>query len=281
MSKIKQKTEKDENFPVLFLVGEKMRPLVACYYRAARFADDIADNPKLLEEEKLNTLNELEKAFYNPKEQSSFRDAKSLGMLFAAENLDSSMYTDLLKAFRKDACNFQPRIWEELIDYCNYSAAPVGRFILALYDENPSTYLPAATLCAVLQIVNHLQDAKQDALLMNRFYLPLDMCQKFDVRNSDLYLPYETKGLRLLVMEITEKLKGMLKDTAPLPRMVRSFRLKYQLEIIFSLTNRMIKKIEKEDILAAHIHLTKADWFLATGGGFVRTLLKIIGLLRY
>lgn len=47
--KTRHKQAKDENFPVgSLLIDKKLRPLVAQYYRFARYADDIADNPKLL-----------------------------------------------------------------------------------------------------------------------------------------------------------------------------------------------------------------------------------------
>lgn len=84
-----------------------------------------------------------------------------MGKLFGMENLANTLFLDLLTAFERDAENRQPEIWEQLIDYCKYSAAPVGRFMLAIHDENPSTYLPAETLCAALQIVNHIQDLKK------------------------------------------------------------------------------------------------------------------------
>ena len=272
MSAIRHKNAADENFPVGLLMNPKLRPLIQAYYRAARCADDIADNNQLDSQEKLHLLNEAEKAFLNPNDANQAPEAANLGRLFRAENLDASLYADLLKAFRRDAENRRPRVWDELIDYCNYSAVPVGRFMLAIHNENPSTYLPAAVLCAVLQIVKHIQDIKYDIVSLNRIYLPEDMSRQYGVRDSDLYLTASSAGLTALKLEILERLKSMLKDAEILPAIVKSLRLKIELGIIFSLTNCMINKLERSDILAAEIKLSKWDWVKSAITGGLRGL---------
>lgn len=272
MNAIRHKNAADENFPVGLLMNPKLRPLIQAYYRAARCADDIADNNQLDSQEKLHLLNEAEKAFLNPNDANQAPEAANLGRLFRAENLDASLYADLLKAFRRDAENRRPRVWDELIDYCNYSAVPVGRFMLAIHNENPSTYLPAAVLCAVLQIVNHIQDIKYDIVSLNRIYLPEDMSRQYGVRDSDLYLTASSAGLTALKLEILERLKSMLKDAEILPAIVKSLRLKIELGIIFSLTNCMINKLERSDILAAEIKLSKWDWVKSAITGGLRGL---------
>ena len=45
-----------------------------------------------------------------------------MGRIFVGENLDCHLYTDLLEAFRRDAKNTPIEIWEQLLDYCKYSA---------------------------------------------------------------------------------------------------------------------------------------------------------------
>ncbi len=261
---IKQRCKQaaEENFPVEKLVSKKLRPLVSAYYNAARQADDIADNSNLSREEKLEKLLEIERAFYG-KNEDNFPVASALGKLFAAENLDASLFADLLKAFRRDAENKQPEIWEQLTDYCNYSAVPVGRFMLAVCNENPSTYLPAAVLCSVLQIANHLQDLKYDIVTAERVYLPLQMMNEFQVRNSDLYLTKEIPAFTALKKEILNRLRGMTKDTDRLPYLIRNRRLRIEIGIILSLTNSMLEKLEKCDILSCQVKLSKLDWVKA------------------
>ncbi len=254
---------KAENFPVGRLISPTLRPQVLAYYRAAREADDIADNPDLRQEQKLQRLDEAEKAFF----ACDGGAAGDLGRLFTAENLDSRLYTDLLEAFRRDARGINIEIWEQLLDYCRYSAAPVGRFMLAIHNENPATYLPAETLCTVLQITNHLRDLKSDACNLRRCYLPQKLMRQYGVAESDLCLDKASIPLRLLITDITGRLKAMLKDAAVISRLVRSRRLKGELGVIFSLTNSMLKKIEKGDVIARPPRLNAADWGRAFGAG--------------
>lgn len=272
MKKMNRKQAKDENFPVGMLISPKLKNIVQTYYQAARNADDAADNPLLSAEQKKAVLDNIELAFRQPDMPTEFKSAAKLGRLFAAENLDSSLYTDLLTAFRMDAENQPIEIWEQLLNYCNYSAAPVGRFMLAIHNENPSSYLPAATLCAVLQITNHLQDLKKDAVNLQRFYLPHEMMEQHGARYSDIYLSFTKPALREVINETTGKLRMMLQDAEPIFKIVKNIRLKWELGVIFSLTNSMIKKIERRDVLHDNIRLNGFDWIKALGSGLNRIL---------
>ena len=64
--------------------------------------------------------------------------------------------------------------WSELMDYCAYSAAPVGRFVLDVHGESESTWPASDALCTALQIINHLQDCGADYRNLDRVYVPQD-----------------------------------------------------------------------------------------------------------
>ena len=67
------------------------------------------------------------------------------------------------------------RDWDDLIDYCRYSAMPVGRFVLDVHGEDAAATWPANdALCAALQVINHLQDCGKDYRDLDRVYLPQD-----------------------------------------------------------------------------------------------------------
>ena len=251
--KTRHKQAKDENFPVgSLLIDKKLRPLVAQYYRFARYADDIADNPKLSMKDKLLQLGEMEDILYERIDYKGRKLAfiKTLRRDFIGENLSFSLLTDLLTAFRQDARNYKYETWGQLVEYCRWSAAPVGRFMLALHDENPSTYLPGTALCVALQIQNHLQDLKYDAKLLKRVYIPADMLKE----------------------AILQKVQGLIKEAEILPSIIKSRRLRMELGVILSLTVIMVKKLEKGDVLAKEIKFSKFDWIAAAVRGIAKGL---------
>lgn len=269
----RHKQNKDENFPVgSFLIAKNLRPLVMEYYRFARYADDVADNPKLSMKEKLIKLDELEDILY---ERIDYKGKKlsfiiKLRKDFIKENLSFTLLTDLLTAFRKDACDYKYETWGQLVEYCSWSAAPVGRFMLALHNESPSTYLPATSLCVALQIENHLQDLKYDAKLLKRVYIPSELLKKYGVTVRDLAKDHETAALKELKFAILHKVRGLIKEAEILPKIIKSRRLKMEIGIILSLTNIMVQRIEKGDVLQSEIKLSKFDWLRASIIGIVK-----------
>ncbi len=263
------KNKKEENFPVGMFVEKNKHLIIDAYYRAAREADDVADAIDVIYDDKIAKLKDLERDFWEARTESS---AAKLGKIFKQENLDNSLYTDLLSAFRKDCDGFKPQIWEQLLDYCRYSAAPVGRFMLALYDESTTTYLPAEGLCAVLQIVNMLQDIKFDVCKLRRCYIPKELLNKFMVCETDFCLQQSTPQVKALFLYVIERLEAMLKDAEILISLVNNRSLRVELCVIFSLTNCMLKKIKKGDVVANKIKLSKLDWFRAIISGWCKSL---------
>jgi squalene synthase HpnC len=273
--KKRSKQQKDENFPVAgLLIKSSLRPLVNAYYRAARYCDDIADAPDLSARQKLAKLSEAEDIFlgYQKEVPDELLFLLGLRRIFCDELLDTSLFTDLLTAFRQDSRGHTYETWEQLLEYCRYSAAPVGRFMLAVHDENLSTYMPSGVLCTVLQIANHIQDIKYDLLVQNRIYLPAELLQKYQVSTDDLQQDKSSPELKKLIAEIISRLQKMLKDAALLPAITRSLRLRMQICVILSLTNIMLKKLNKKDVLQKNVRLSKIDWMRAVIGGVFRAL---------
>ena len=123
-----------------------------------------------------------------------------------------------------------------------------------------------------LQIVNHLQDIKYDLQKLNRVYLPADMMREYGVSQTDLQDPKSTPELKALINHISELVRGQLKEGEILPQLVRSKRLRYQLYIILSLTNIMLKKINKGDVLASEVRLNKWNWLCGVCRGILQGL---------
>ena len=94
---------------------------------------------------------------------------------------------NLLKAFILDTKKQRYKNWRELLNYCKFSANPVGRYVIDISykienqseDNINKIYFASDNLCSALQILNHMQDCQKDYLEMNRVYIPEELFKKY------------------------------------------------------------------------------------------------------
>jgi len=157
------KGSKDENFPVgSLLLSKVVRPHVAVFYAFARAIDDVADNPKLAPEEKIERLDGFDQALMGLNDDPAFEKAHIVRSSLIYTGVPIQHCRDLISAFKQDAVKSRYENWDELIDYCDRSAAPVGRYLLDLHGVSKDLYAASDALCNALQVINHLQDCKDD-----------------------------------------------------------------------------------------------------------------------
>ena len=74
-------------------------------------------------------------------------------------SLPIQLFDDLIRAFEQDQTVTRYRNFDELFQYCRYSANPVGRLVLGLcgYRDAERQALSDAT-CTALQLANFWQD---------------------------------------------------------------------------------------------------------------------------
>lgn len=190
-----------ENFPVISLfVKKKLRKHIAVIYKFARDADDIADEGKFSQEERIfqmetykeNLSNALQG---NPSDEFWYALDNTIREL----NLNPKHFYNLLIAFRQDIHKSRYKNFEEIIDYCRNSANPVGRLILELngiYDEN--IHLLSDHICTALQLTNFYQDVSVD-LKKDRIYLPTDELQNYNLTEEKLFQKNHSDNYRELL----------------------------------------------------------------------------------
>jgi len=167
------KGHRDENFPVASrLVRAELRPTILAFYRFARAADDVADHESASPERKLAELERLEAGLRG--ETGASAEGERLRVALQTRALTDRHALDLLEAFRRDVTKRRYSDWAELMDYCRYSASPVGRFVLDLHGESTALWPLNDALCNALQVINHLQDCAKDYRQLDRVYVPVD-----------------------------------------------------------------------------------------------------------
>jgi squalene synthase HpnC len=174
-----------ENFSVAsWLLPKELRQHFYNVYAYCRWADDLADETGDAAQS-LRLLDwweaELERCYAGEATHPVF---VALRLTIETFNLPQQPLADLLIAFRRDQVQTRYATYEELLDYCRYSANPVGRIVLHLgqsYSEENAAL--SDKVCTGLQLVNHCQDVGRD-LDRGRMYLPQEDWQVMELPNA-------------------------------------------------------------------------------------------------
>jgi hydroxysqualene synthase len=254
----------DENFPVgSFLIRRDLRPHVHAFYRFARQADDIADNPALAPEEKVRRLERMGEVLEGAPGDgapSAVRMRESLSQT----GVTPQHCHDVLTAFKMDATKKRYEDWADLMNYCRYSASPVGRQLLDLHGELRETWAPSDALCSALQVLNHLQDCGEDYANLDRVYVPLHDLARERASIDDLALPSLTPSMRRVVDGLLDSCATLVEKARALPGLVASRGLRCESAIIALLAARLTQLLRRSDPLAGRVALRKTD-FLSAG----------------
>ena len=165
---------------------------------------------------------------------------------------------DLLRAFRQDVTKHRYRDWDDLIDYCRYSAMPVGRYVLDVHGESRSTWPASDNVCAVLQIINHLQDCVLDYRKLDRVYVPLDALAKAGSRVEELCAGRAaTPQLLACLHDLAERTGAMLEAGSDLPRQIKDRRLALEIAAIVTLARHFVQLLRSRDPLSENVRLGK------------------------
>jgi hydroxysqualene synthase len=252
------KTHRDENFPVAsHLIAAKHRPIILAFYRFVRAADDIADNGALKPEEKIASLDRYEAALLG--NDDGIEAAKPLRTMLAERGLSPRHAQDLLHAFRMDAVKQRYANFDELMHYCAYSAAPVGRFVLTVHGESERSWPANDALCSALQIINHVQDCGEDYRNLDRVYIPQDAMQREGARLEELAAEKASPALLSCLQKVAAQTEDLLQSGMELPHYVADLRLCLETAVIARLAKVLVRGLRQRDPLSQKVHLSKPE----------------------
>jgi squalene synthase HpnC len=251
-----------ENFPVasLFLPRGRRR-YVAAIYAFARTADDLADEGSLPAEERLAKLKEwedhLDAAYAGRATHPVFI---AMAETAARTGIPRDLPAGLLTAFRMDVTHHRYRTYGEVLEYCRFSANPVGRIVLHLFGAaSDETVGPSDAICTALQLTNFLQDLARDSE-HGRLYLPLEDCERFGYTEEDLKRRTVDGRFRALMQNQIDRIRDLFRKGLPLLPLVKN-PLRLELDLTIRGGNEILSKIEKSgyDVLTRRPVLTAAD----------------------
>ncbi len=175
-------------------------------------------------------------------------------------SLPVTLFDDLIKAFEQDQTITRYRNFEELFQYCRYSANPVGRLVLGLcgYRDAERHVLSDAT-CTALQLANFWQDVIVD-LKKDRVYLPLDLLEAHGYPLEALFARKFDQRFRAALREAVNVTRDLFVKGLPLADSVDR-RLAIDLELFSRGGLRVLEKIERQDydVLGSRPAISKVE----------------------
>ena len=160
-------------------------------------------------------------------------------------------FEHLIRAFELDQRKTRYATYDEVLEYCVWSANPVGRLVLHLcgYTDEPRRRLSDAT-CTALQLANHWQDLRRDYFERDRIYLPADRMHAhgygYEALAEDLRKGEARPAARTLVRELVDRAEALFAEGMPLIEQVER-RLAIDLELFSRGGMLVLDKIRAQD----------------------------------
>jgi squalene synthase HpnC len=155
-------------------------------------------------------------------------------------------FSDLLIAFRRDQTITRFPTFADVLDYCKYSANPVGHLVLYLggYSDSGRQQLADYT-CTALQLANFWQDVAVD-YGKGRIYLPLESLERFGVTEDDIAQRRFTPAFRELMKFEVQRARDLFARGLPLVNQVRP-ELALDIELFSRGGQEILNAIEAQD----------------------------------
>jgi squalene synthase HpnC len=236
-----------ENFHVAsWFLPEALRPHFHAIYAYCRISDDLGDEVgdaaqalALLE----IWGRELDACYEGRARHPVF---VALAETIRARSIPKEPFADLLRAFRQDQSVTRYASKRDLLDYCRYSANPVGRLVLyACGEADEEKFRLSDATCTALQLANFWQDVRRD-YAKGRVYLPQDDMRSFGVSEDTIAAGPATPEFRALLRHEVAFSRGLFGEGLALADMVRH-DLALDLELFSRGGLEILRAIERQD----------------------------------
>jgi squalene synthase HpnC len=250
-----------ENFHVVsFLLPKRLHQDFYNVYSFCRWADDLGDEIGD-KAESLRLLEwwrtELDAMYAGETRHPVFTALRGTAEKYG---IPKQPFADLIRAFIQDQSVARYETWEGVLDYCVYSANPVGRLVLYLcgYSDAERQTLSDST-CTALQLANFWQDVIVD-LMKDRVYIPLEVMERHHYTVEELFARKMNDNFRRVMIEIVERARDLFYQGLPLARMVDR-RLSIDLDLFSRGGMHVLKKIEQQnyDVLSRRPKISKLE----------------------
>lgn len=267
-----------ENFHVVsFLLPGRLHQDFYNVYAFCRWADDLGD-------EIGDPARSLELLAWWRSELDALYEGRVRHPVFVAlqetverHGLPKEPFADLIEAFVRDQTVTRYETFDELVEYCRYSANPVGRLVLHLcgYADAERRQLSDAT-CTGLQLANFWQDVAVD-WSKNRVYLPLELLRRHGASVEQIARRDASPQFRAAMREAVEVAAEFFRKGLPLARMVDR-RLALDIDLFSRGGLLVLEKIRRldYDVLSRRPAITRWERVGLLGGGLIRLVRRSV-----
>jgi squalene synthase HpnC len=250
-----------ENFHVVsFLLPKGLHQDFYNVYSFCRWSDDLGDEMGD-KQESLRLLGwwrgELHKMYGGEAVHPVFI---ALRETVARHSLPQEPFDDLITAFERDQVITRFPTYDDVFDYCKYSANPVGRLVLYLCGySDPERQRLSDHTCTALQLANFWQDVAVD-MQIDRVYIPLEALDRHRYSLDSLFAHRETPEFRAVMREIVDRTRDLFHKGLPLVGIVNK-RLSLDLDLFSRGGLRVLDKIEQQNynVLARRPAISKME----------------------
>lgn len=208
--------ERTENFPVVLrALPRQVRAELHAVYAYARLVDEIGDSAP---GDRIAQLHDVDEALTHTWAGRPTTDPVLAGLAATVvpHGLSVEPFRDLVRANLADQTTSRYESFDDLLGYCRLSAVPVGRIVLAVFDQDrPEPAWLSDSVCTALQLLEHWQDVGEDRRA-GRVYLPQEDLRRHGVAETELDAPTASAALRSLMRFEIERAAELLAEGAPI-----------------------------------------------------------------
>ena len=280
-----------ENFPVVsWALPRGLRQHFFNVYSFCRWADDLGDEvqgadaslalltwwrSQLVDCYQTISSSDDDQWSLNPRLHPVF---VALQPTIAEFDLPQQAFDDLIQAFEQDQRQCEYLTFEQLLEYCQKSANPVGRLVLHLCRTvSPHSLAWSDSICTGLQLANFWQDVSRD-FAIGRVYLPVADCERFGYTRSQLERNEYNENFEQLMQFEVHRARQFLLDGLPLIPHLPG-RLQMDIDLFAQGGLKILDRIEglQFDVWKKRPIVSRFDFALLLMQSFVRRLFRSLG----
>lgn len=238
------------------LIPEQYQDEILAVYGFAREVDDIADHPTMKSADKQAQLMAINRALIRQEPTALPRWARPFELLLRRNFVTPMHAEEMMSAMLQDVHKTRYQDFDELEAYSQRSAVPLGLMMLEVCEEKHADLKAAEALCHALQMLNILQDASKDFLILERVYIPLQWFAQAGISVEELTKGHMSKAMRGVVERMIERIVIRLREAKPLVRSIHHKRLRLLMACIDEMAWALMRKLKHEDMLRSRVNLS-------------------------